>query len=247
MTDKTKLKADKFVNDKKLKLNYIKPKDLKILLSEFCEEQIAELKAECDLAIEGRDVKIKELEAEKKLNAEIKARFVKCNTCTDEMKSKCLMFSENLCEGERCEELVDLMGLISKSELEKENAELKERNAELKGMYAHSAREAGTYKQFLELKEKENAELETRCNELFLQTCEQAEKIKELEEDNKALQTSYNILKDNDEKIIKEMVEQIEKMKCCGNCNGILDGGRRAEKCRRCMDSKKLSEWEIEK
>ena len=26
-------------------------------------------------------------------------------------------------------------------------------------MYAHSAREAGTYKQFLELKEKENAEL----------------------------------------------------------------------------------------
>lgn len=154
MTDKIKLKADKFVNDKKLKLNYIKPKDLKLLLAEFCEEQIAELKAECDLAIEGRDVQIwelekeneklkgqmslhegllwndlhkleKELEEEKKLNAEIKARFVKCNTCTDEMKSKCLMFSENLCEGERCEELVDLMGLISKSELEKENASLK--------------------------------------------------------------------------------------------------------------------------
>lgn len=64
MIDKIKLKADKFVNDKKLKLNYIKPKDLKILLAEFCEEQIAELKAECDLAIEGRDVKIKELEAQ---------------------------------------------------------------------------------------------------------------------------------------------------------------------------------------
>lgn len=62
MTDKIKLKADKFVNDKKLKLNYIKPKDLKLLLAEFCEEQIAELKAECDLAIEGRDVKIAELE-----------------------------------------------------------------------------------------------------------------------------------------------------------------------------------------
>lgn len=43
--------------------------------------------------------------------------------------------------------------------LEKENTELKERNAELKGMYAHSAREAETYKQFLELKEKENVEL----------------------------------------------------------------------------------------
>ena len=56
------------------------------------------------------------LEEEKKLNAEIKARFVKCNTCTDEMKSKCLMFSENLCEGERCEELVDLMSLVEKRE-----------------------------------------------------------------------------------------------------------------------------------
>lgn len=112
MTDKIKLKADKFVNDKKLKLNYIKPKDLKLLLAEFCEEQIAELK--------------KELEAEKQLNAEIKARFVKCNTCTDEMKSKCLMFSENLCEGERCEELVDLMGLISKSELEESFNKAKE-------------------------------------------------------------------------------------------------------------------------
>ena len=67
MTDKIKLKADKFVNDKKLKLNYIKPKDLKILLAEFCEEQIAELKAECDLAIEGRDVKINELEKENEI------------------------------------------------------------------------------------------------------------------------------------------------------------------------------------
>lgn len=62
MTDKIKIKANKFVNDKKLKLNYIKTKDLKLLLAEFCEEQIAELKAECDLAIEGRDVKIAELE-----------------------------------------------------------------------------------------------------------------------------------------------------------------------------------------
>ena len=44
----------------------------------------------------------------------------------------------------------------------KENAELKKRNAELRGMYVHSAREAGTYKQFLELKEKENAELKEK-------------------------------------------------------------------------------------
>ena len=59
-----------------------------------------------------------ELLKEKKLNEEIKVRFVKCNTCTDEMKDKCLMFSENLCSGERCEELVDLMALVSKSDCE---------------------------------------------------------------------------------------------------------------------------------
>lgn len=53
-----------------------------------------------------------ELEKERNLNKEIKARFVKCNTCTEDMKSKCLMFSENLCGGERCEELVDLMALV---------------------------------------------------------------------------------------------------------------------------------------
>lgn len=56
----------------------------------------------------------RDLEAEKKVNEEIKVRFVRCNTCTDEMKEKCLMFSENLCEGERCEELVDLMALVNK-------------------------------------------------------------------------------------------------------------------------------------
>ena len=85
---------------------------------------------------QGFEIICKELEAEKQLNAEIKARFVKCNTCTDEMKSKCLMFSESLCQGERCEELVDLMGLISKSDLEKENAELKEKLGNYqKGMF----------------------------------------------------------------------------------------------------------------
>ena len=57
-----------------------------------------------------------QLERERELNKEIKARFVKCNTCTEEMKSKCLMFSENLCNGERCEELVDLMSLVDKKE-----------------------------------------------------------------------------------------------------------------------------------
>ena len=56
------------------------------------------------------------LSNERELNKEIKARFVKCNTCTEEMKEKCLLFSENLCNGERCEELVDLMSLVDKKE-----------------------------------------------------------------------------------------------------------------------------------
>lgn len=67
-----------------------------------------------------------ELETEKKLNAEIKARFVKCNTCTPDMKDKCLMFNENLCEGERCEELVDLMALVDKRDSDDKLSKAKE-------------------------------------------------------------------------------------------------------------------------
>ena len=70
------------------------------------KQTIEELQGKIDL-LEAQ------LAAEKNLNAEIKARFVKCNTCTEDMKKKCLMFSENLCQGERCEELVDLMTLIN--------------------------------------------------------------------------------------------------------------------------------------
>ena len=69
----------------------------------------------CKDAVIAIDYLLKELEKEKKLNEEIKVRFVKCNTCTEEMKSKCLMFNENLCEGERCEELVDLVALVNDS------------------------------------------------------------------------------------------------------------------------------------
>ena len=72
------------------------------------------------------DYLLKELEKEKKLNEEIKVRFVKCNTCTDEMKSKCLMFNESLCEGERCEELVDLMSLVNNSDDKRKIARGKE-------------------------------------------------------------------------------------------------------------------------
>ena len=68
----------------------------------------------------------KELEKERSLNAEIKARFVKCNTCTPDMKEKCLMFNENLCEGERCEELVDLMSLVNKRDTDDKLEKAKE-------------------------------------------------------------------------------------------------------------------------
>ena len=86
-------------------------------------EAVSELAKHFDIrtVVSYTDVE-KQLKDERELNAEIKARFVKCNTCTDEMKDKCLMFSENLCEGERCEELVDLMALVDKRE--KENNEI---------------------------------------------------------------------------------------------------------------------------
>ncbi len=94
--------------------------------------------AYCEGYIDGAEPREKrieelehELENERKLNEEIKVRFVKCNTCTPDMKEKCLMFNENLCEGERCEELVDLMALVSKNDLQKENEQLKEKNRQL--------------------------------------------------------------------------------------------------------------------
>lgn len=46
-------------------------------------------------------------------------------------------------------------------------------------------------------------------------------------------------------KIIAELKEQIEKMKNCSNCNGIIMGGIRTEKCKRCMRDKTFSEWEM--
>lgn len=44
---------------------------------------------------------------------------------------------------------------------------------------------------------------------------------------------------------IRLLEEQIEKMKCCSNCNGINAIGLRTEKCKFCMRSKALSEWEL--
>lgn len=45
---------------------------LEIAIRESTEEKIADIKANCDLAIEGRDIKIKELEKE---NAELKMKI----------------------------------------------------------------------------------------------------------------------------------------------------------------------------
>lgn len=58
-----------------------------------------------------------ELEAGKKRWSYYEARFVECNECTPEDKEKCLMFSEMLCDGDRCKKLVDLEELINKDDL----------------------------------------------------------------------------------------------------------------------------------
>lgn len=56
-----------------------------------------------------------ELERGRKRWAYYEARFVSCSTCDTEKKEKCLMFNENLCEGERCETLIDLEDLLNKA------------------------------------------------------------------------------------------------------------------------------------
>ena len=104
-----------------------------------------------------------ELKAEKELNAEIKVRFVKCNTCTPEMKEKCLMFNENLCEGERCEELVDLMSLINKRDTDDKVKELEQENAELKEQHEVSARNMSSFIESLSKSENEAKKQLTRA------------------------------------------------------------------------------------
>lgn len=41
-----------------------------------------------------------------------------------------------------------------------------------------------------------------------------------------------------------ELLMKIEKMKNCGNCNGIRDGIR-DEKCKQCLKHKDLRYWEL--
>lgn len=77
-------------------------------------------------------------------------------------------------------------------QLEKQNKELQERNAELKGKYAYSAREAETYKQFCEQKDKQIEEL--KCN-------------------RQAVENARNVLDVEQRKYTKDLKAQIEKMK----------------------------------
>lgn len=112
-------------------------------------------------------------------------------------------------------------------ELGQENERLKNRNAELKGMYAHSAREAGTYKQFFERERKENEKL-TKENRLLGERCNQ-------------------LLKDKG-----ELTDKIEKMKCCQNCksedNDYIE--KPCCECSRCLGDIKREgvsdKWELQ-
>lgn len=93
--------------------------DRKVLSSwqyngEYSYEYSKDYSTVCDYQDEAKRLE-KELEKERKINEYIKARFVLCNTCTDEERKKCLMFTEGLCEGERCEQIVDLEALLDKA------------------------------------------------------------------------------------------------------------------------------------
>jgi hypothetical protein len=57
--------------------------------------------------------------------------------------------------------------------------------------------------------------------------CEMLKTIHDLNERNKMLEA------------------KVEKMRNCGNCNGIVAGGIRTEKCKFCINSKDLPRWEL--
>jgi hypothetical protein len=42
-----------------------------------------------------------------------------------------------------------------------------------------------------------------------------------------------------------ELLEKIEKMKNCSNCNGIIKGGMRTERCKFCIKDKDFRYWEL--
>ena len=62
-------------------------------------------------------------------------------------------------------------------------------------------------------------------------------KIQELEEENTTLKQSVEWYKNRE----KELLEQIEKMKCCGNCNK----NEKMLNSDACIDCKNYSSWEL--
>lgn len=100
-------------------------------------------------------------------------------------------------------------------------------------------------KEFMTLKGKE--ELENQNKELIQKISELEKENAELNRDKTELVNSVTELKIKVTELkikVTELEKQIEKMKCCGNCNGIINGIRQ-EKCKFCMRSKLLSEWEL--
>lgn len=108
---------------------------------------------------------------------------------------------------------------MTKEELEKEARKYLAEHSEYSEVFGETFVAVDTLTamvDFAEPREKRIAELETRCNELFLQTCEQTEKIKELKEYNKYLrrkrqggiQKQYNKVA-----IIKQQDDQLTKAK----------------------------------
>lgn len=77
------------------------------------EERVLQLQKDKGKLIDENNQLRKELKEGRKRWAYYEARFVECNTCSSEDKEKCLMFSEMLCEGDRCKTLIDLEQLIN--------------------------------------------------------------------------------------------------------------------------------------
>ena len=82
-------------------------------------------------------------------------------------------------------------------------------------------------------------ELETRCNELFLQTCEQAEKIKELKADNDARKFAMAM----SEKVEKQLREENADLKEEVNKTAFARGNLEEENTEL---RKELKEWKDE-
>ena len=106
-----------------------------------------------------------------------------CSSCTDGTKPKCLMYSEFLCEGERCNELVDVVNLVENADANKKIAALEKENEELREKYLQET-DVGTSWAHLQMLERENEELNEKLNDARNKNVDKiiAQQIKENEE-----------------------------------------------------------------